>query len=210
MDEGGRVQRRRDRSGEQRQPSRLTKNALVADTASDDLDELNEHPLLDPQEDPGDWVNNLARQLGMKSPAYETEPYETLLFLVREIDPLLRAWPLPKDPNDCEALVRSAIGTLRPVELVRMLWLGPSRWRNAKISEGRISALPDKLRSELERTLASALSALFTRSVAADLASHVPLAILTGLSAIGAGGTLIGVGASLGTFTTSGSPCQKQ
>jgi len=144
------------------------KNALVADLVFGDLDQSGDHWLTDALGGEHEWTEHFGRQLGLRH-TYAGGIHDTLLFLLQQIDDLLKVWPPPQKPEDYRPLVEAATRPLTPIEIYDTLLAGPPKWRQGKIPECSIARLPDKLHPILDRELASAVSHVVTTWVEWDI-----------------------------------------
>lgn len=151
--------------------SPLLRLALVADLAMDVSTE-GDGWLEERTDDDYDWTRHFGRQLGFRSSAWN-EPHlrETLLFLVRQVDDLLRGpWPPTYDHQTCDALADGATKHLSPVDLYATLLAGPPQWGQAKIDEVcRVNRLSQHLQPILRKGLATAIKVALDRWLAWDI-----------------------------------------
>ena len=149
------------------EPPRISprlRNALVADLVVEDLSDEGDELLLRPLHDPMEWTEHFGRQLGMHTTYGTGGVHDTLLLILREVEDLIRAWPIRHDVGLCRALAHEATKHLGPLELYATLLAGPARWRNAKIEPGcKIDRLPGRLQPILEKALAAELNRVLAK-----------------------------------------------
>ena len=145
------------------------KNALVADLVFENLDQSGDHYLTDPLNDEYDWTEHFGRQLGLVRTWGDGGIHDTLIFILQQVDDLLRTWPPPQSPEDCRPLIEAATRSLTPIEVWDTLLAGPAKWRKGKIPEGTVERLPERLRPVLDRELAASLSQVLTTWVEWDI-----------------------------------------
>ncbi|HVM07024.1 MAG TPA: hypothetical protein VM345_01055 [Acidimicrobiales bacterium] len=132
------------------------KNALVADLVMADPSRDSDRLLLDPMRDEDDWVEHFARQLHIDAPWGSGIP-DTLVFVLREVDELLRTWPPRHDAETCRAIAHEATKHLRPLEVFGTLLAGPPTWQRETITGGRIDKLAAQMQPVLQKGLAAEL-----------------------------------------------------
>lgn len=136
----------------------LLKNALIADLVMDDLGPRGDEILARPMNEPTAWTDHLARQLRMDID-YDglAGLHETLLFVLIELENMLKRWPPRADSGWCKTVAHAATGGLTPIELYSTVLLGPAEWRRAKLG-CTVERLPAHLRGVLEGALAAEIA----------------------------------------------------
>jgi hypothetical protein len=151
---------------EDRPISGRLRKALIADLVyADERDEYDIEELSESMNTPSDWTRCLGRQLGFRWSSAEGA-YETLLFLIYEIDHMVGAteWPPPTDPADCKPLAEAAIKGMSGDEVYATLLSGGDRWGRIKLRTGcTLEGLPSELKRILAAQLAAELAHLFSR-----------------------------------------------
>lgn len=134
--------------------SRRLKNALLADLAMKELDKAGDHWLTEPLNDPEQWTDHLARQLGFRRrPPWHLQ--ETLMVVVVQLDEVLQDWPPRVDLARCAEIVGVATKDLNAVEMLESILLGPARWSQSILDAGKVSGLRAQLLPILQKGLAS-------------------------------------------------------
>ena len=141
------------------------RNALVAERVFQNLDDL---ALTIPLNDEHDWTELLGSQMGV-TVSYRADLHSVLLFMLPEIERLLRPWPPPQSHEAWLPLANVAAQGLTPQQLYAALLAGPGRWLRGNLEAGTLETLPDKLQRLLVRSLAAELSAVVTRWVQWDI-----------------------------------------
>lgn len=145
------------------QISRRLKDALISDIVLDDLspeaDELLARRLRS-----WELSGHLARHLGLGYDWRGTAGLEaTMVFMLSELDDLLRTWPPIADIERCRSIAHAATAGLTTLEVVTTLLLGPKEWQRAKVGAGTVGALGAQLRPVLEERLAAEMLRMLER-----------------------------------------------
>ena len=155
---------------EEHEPLRISsrlKDALIADQVRDDTYDPDYVLRTGAGNDPVDWTEHLARQLGLSTRYHEhgvAGLHDTLLVVLPELEDRLRRWPLVVEARDLQPVAESATSGLTPVEVYATMLAGSKVWRSQVIgADVRIDKLASQLRIILNRTLASSLAALLCR-----------------------------------------------
>ncbi|MGQ0434233.1 MAG: hypothetical protein ACT452_17745 [Microthrixaceae bacterium] len=143
------------------------KDALIADLVRDPEYDADGILRRGAGNDPFDWTDHLARQLGL-STRYRDERFaglhDTLLVVLPELDELLSRWPPEADARALQPITESATRGLTEVEVYATMLAGSKAWRNTPIgADVQLDKLAGHLRAILVRTLAASLSDLLRR-----------------------------------------------
>lgn len=143
------------------------KDALIADLVRDPGYEADDIVRRGAGNDPFDWTDHLARQLGL-STRHRDERFaglhDTLLVVLPELDELLRRWPPEVDARALQPVTESATRGLTEVEVYATMLAGSKAWKNTTIgADVHLDKLAGHLRTILVRTLAASLSDLLRR-----------------------------------------------
>lgn len=143
------------------------KDALIADLVRDPEDDADGVLRRGAGNDPFDWTDHLARQLGL-STRYRDERlaglHDTLLVVLPELDEMLKQWPPEADARALQPITESATRGLTEVEVYATILAGSKAWRNSTVgAEVHLDKLGGHLRTMLVRTLAASLSDLLRR-----------------------------------------------
>jgi hypothetical protein len=125
--------------------SRRLKNALVADLAMTQLDAEGDRWLAEPLQSPSEWTKHFARQLGFPDGVLSECVHEVLLFVLQELDQLIRLWPPTTEGGVTSGIVAEATKHLSASEVLELIQAGPSRWSDSSEEGGKVRSLRQRL-----------------------------------------------------------------
>jgi hypothetical protein len=89
---------------------------------------------------------------------YSGALHETWLFVIRELDEILRNWPPPSELNDWRWLAHEATKNLDPLERYATILAGPTGWRHTRANfDCTVEGLDKRLQEILEQRLTADL-----------------------------------------------------
>jgi hypothetical protein len=140
------------------------RDALVADLMEEADEEVADWLLSERRRnDEHECTEDLARQLGFRQ-TYGPVVHDVLMFMLPELDRLLRQWPLPQDNKECAFIVKHATSALRPGETLSLLIAGPPSWSRGPLPEGATYAsLPRHCESVAVKGLTASLRGVLDR-----------------------------------------------
>ncbi len=156
---------------EQSEPLRISgrlKDALIADKVRDpdyDADKVLRNGA---GNDPFDWTDHLARQLGLSTRYYDDTRFaglhDTLMVVLPELDDLVRRWPPLADARALLPVAESSTSGLTDVEVYATMLSGSKAWRSTTVgADVHLDKLADQLRGIINRSLAASLADLLRR-----------------------------------------------